>query len=293
MKPLIDVVTLLQAKLANGTKAEQSLAAVILDDLPGASSSSIAALAKKAGVSEPTVTRLATSLGLDGTRELKIALAQAIAIGGAYLSSEGEPISLGEHSSIGTISNSAIRTINEVSEILNDELVETIAKALAGADKIQILGTGGISSMAAELTEFRLFRLGFNLTTRLDGRLQRMTASLANTSTVVIGFSLSGAASSVVDSFNIARQYGAQTIAIAPPDTPLARCAHIVVPYRYVEDGQVYKPNSASFALMTIIDIIAYRTTQILGPEIVDNLRRIKQTLTIAEDYDSTLPLGD
>jgi DNA-binding MurR/RpiR family transcriptional regulator len=290
---LIDIITLLQQKAEAGTPAERQLASAILEDVQEASRFTIAALAEKAGVSEPSVTRLALSLGLEGTRDLKLHLAQAVAIGGSYLDAKGDALSLGEGRAVATICSHAIKAISDLREVLSEELVVEISGYLASANQVQLFGTGGISSLAAQELEFRLFRLGLNVSMRIDGRLQRMTAALAKPGTVVIGFSLSGGAASVVDSFSIARQYGARTIAVAPADTPLARIADHLIPYRYVEDGLVYKPNSAHFALMALVDSLAFKAAEMIGPPVLENLRRMKQTLTISDAYDVTLPLGD
>lgn len=293
MTTLTDIITLLQGKAESGTPAERQLASIILEDIEDASRTTIAALAEKAGVSEPTVTRLALALGLEGTRELKLQLAQAVAIGGAYLNANGEALSLGEGRAVATICNYAIKAINDLREVLSEEMVVEIGGYLASAKQVQLFGTGGISSVAAQELEFRLFRLGLNVVNQIDGRLQRMTAALAKPGTVVVGFSLTGGAASVIDSLSIARQYGARTIAVAPADTPLARMADHVIRYRYVEDGLVYKPNSARYALMAIVDSLAFKAAEIIGPPVLENLRRIKQTLTIADTYDATVPLGD
>jgi len=290
---LIDVITLLQQKVEAGTPAERQLASAILEDVREASRLTIAALAEKANVSEPTVTRLALSLGLEGTRDLKLQLAQAVAIGGAYLDANGDALFLGEGRAVATICSHAIKAISDLREMLSEELVVEIGGYLASASQVQLFGTGGISSLAAQELEFRLFRLGLNVVTQLDGRLQRMTAALARHGTVVIGFSLSGGAASVVDSLSIARRYGARTIAVAPVGTPLAHVADHLIAYRYVEDGQAYKPNSARFALMALVDSLAFKAAEIIGPPVLENLRRMKQTLTISDLYDASVPLGD
>ena len=290
---LIDVITLLQQKVEAGTPAERQLASAILEDVPEASRLTIAALAEKANVSEPTVTRLALSLGLEGTRDLKLQLAQAVAIGGAYLDANGDALFLGEGRAVATICSHAIKAISDLREMLSEELVVEIGGYLASASQVQLFGTGGISSLAAQELEFRLFRLGLNVVTQVDGRLQRMTAALARHGTVVIGFSLSGGAASVVDSLSIARRYGARTIAVAPANTPLAHVADHLIAYRYVEDGQAYKPNSARFALMALVDSLAFKAAEIIGPPVLENLRRMKQTLTISDLYDASVPLGD
>src|ERR1700755_198473 len=61
--------------------AERKVAALILDDLTGASRASIGALAQRAEVSVATVTRFAKAVGCRDVRELKLRLPQAAARG--------------------------------------------------------------------------------------------------------------------------------------------------------------------------------------------------------------------
>ena len=65
--------------------AERKVAALILDDLTGASRASIGALAQQAEVSVATVTRFAKAVGCRDVRELKLRLAQAAAVGQRFL----------------------------------------------------------------------------------------------------------------------------------------------------------------------------------------------------------------
>src|ERR1700741_1411861 len=65
--------------------AERKGAGLILDDLTGASRASIGALAQQAGVSIATVTRFAKAVGCRDVRELKLRLAQAVAVGERFL----------------------------------------------------------------------------------------------------------------------------------------------------------------------------------------------------------------
>ena len=68
--------------------AERKVAALILDDLTGASRASIGALAQQAEVSIATVTRFAKAVGCSDVRELKLRLAQAAAVGQRFLERE-------------------------------------------------------------------------------------------------------------------------------------------------------------------------------------------------------------
>ena len=83
-----ELATLLYAMrevVATGRKAERRVAQVILDDVGLSARSSIGEIARRAQVSEPTVTRLCRTLGCNGTRDLKLRLAGALYSGVSYL----------------------------------------------------------------------------------------------------------------------------------------------------------------------------------------------------------------
>jgi DNA-binding MurR/RpiR family transcriptional regulator len=146
--------------------------------------------------------------------------------------------------------------------------------------------------MATELQN-RLFRLGIPVLAQVDGQLQRMYAAVATRETTVIAFSVSGYARSVVEAILVARQYGAETVAITAPGSDLAKAANTVIPFQPNEDGNLYKPTSSRFALMAILDMIATATAEIHGPKVLESLRRIKHSLNTLKIDDPRLPLGD
>src|ERR1700726_1070643 len=80
-----DIVARIAERAPELRTAERKVAALILDDLTGASRASIGALAKKAEVSIATVTRFAKAVGCQDVRELKLRLAQAAAVGQRFL----------------------------------------------------------------------------------------------------------------------------------------------------------------------------------------------------------------
>ena len=80
-----DIVARIAERAPELRSAERKVAALILDDLTGASRASIGALAEKAEVSIATVTRFAKAVGCADVRELKLRLAQAAAVGQRFL----------------------------------------------------------------------------------------------------------------------------------------------------------------------------------------------------------------
>jgi DNA-binding MurR/RpiR family transcriptional regulator len=146
--------------------------------------------------------------------------------------------------------------------------------------------------MATEMQN-RLFRLGLPALAQVDGQLQRMYAAVASAETTVVAFSVSGYARSVIEAVQVAQQYGAATVAVTAPGSALAKAADTVIPFQPVEDGYIYKPTSARFALLAIVDMIATAAAEARGPKVLENLRRIKQSLNVLKVADPQLPLGD
>ena len=224
---------------------------------------------------------------------MKLRLAQAVAVGGAYLDARGETVELGRSRALATITTAAHLAIDEVSGLIDEAQLDAVAERLVSARHVLCFGTGGISSAMAQELAFRLFRFGLPVTAESDGRLQRMRAAVASPGTVLVGLSLSGTGASMVDAMTLAREYGAATAAITLPGSPLAEAAELLIPFRHDEDGLVYKPTSARFALLTIIDALALMTAERFGPRVVETMRRMKHALNLAQGYDPGLPLGD
>lgn len=293
MNTVADIISQLRVVAQEGSKSDRRLAALVLADPDYASKAAISEIATRAGVSEPTVTRFCRAVGCDGVREFKFFLAQALAFGGQYLTAEIPARDIRESRIVAAITTAAIAAVQRASDGLDAAVLMQVAEKLAGAGHVLCLGSGGTSSMLATEMQNRLFRLGLSVSVQVDGQLQRMYAAVAKQDTVVIAFSVSGYARSVVEAVNVARQYGAETVAITAPNSDLAKAADTLIPYQANEDGNIYKPTSSRYALLTILDIIATATAEARGPQVLESLRRIKHSLSTLKIGDPHLPLGD
>jgi len=291
----VDIIARLQHRLERGRDAERRLVESILSDLHFAAHAPIAQIAERAGVSEPTITRLARALGFPGTREMRFHLAQALAIGGAYLRSttaaESELPPFGQI--IAKVAGGAHAALDLMTTALADVDLEEMAKQISRANQILVYGTGGSSSMAAVELQNRLFRLGLHATAHTDPQLQRMSASVLSPGSVVIGFSISGQVGSVIDAVTIARQYGAWALVVTSANSPLARIGDAVFPLTFKEDGNLYKPSSTRYALLAAVDILAMATAEKVGPRVLEMLRRVRHSLASQNIRDPSLPIGD
>jgi DNA-binding MurR/RpiR family transcriptional regulator len=293
MKTPADIITRLQLMSQDGTKSDRRLASLVLSDLDFASKAAISEIAARVGVSEPTVTRFCRNLGCEGLRDFKFYLAQAIAIGGQYLSPEPLSRDAREQRIASAITEAAISAIQRASENLDMTTLIAVAERLATSGNVLCIGSGGISSMMATEMQNRLFRLGLPVLAQIDGQLQRMYAAVATPDTTVVAFSVSGYARSVIEAVQVAQQYGATTVAITAPDSALAKAADTVIHLQPLEDGNIYKPTSSRYALLAIVDMIVTSVAETRGPKVLENLRRIKQSVNTLKVDDPRLPLGD
>ena len=291
----VDIIARLQNRLELGRDAEKRLVESILSDLQFATHAPIAQIAERASVSQPTFTRLARALGFPGTREMRVHLAQSLAIGGAYLrSSPGKADERPPFSQIiAKVSGGAHAALELMCVALAEGDLEDIARSVSKANQILIYGTGGSSSMATVELQNRLFRLGLHATAHTDPLLQRMSASVLEPKAVVIGFSISGQARSVIDAVSIARQYGVRSIVVTTPGSPLAKAGNALLPLTFKEDGDLYKPSSTRYALLAAVDILAMGAAEAIGPKVLEPLRRVRQSLASQDIKNPDLPIGD
>lgn len=295
--PRIDIIGRLKARLEEGHRAEVQLIETILGDLNFAMAAPIADIAARAGVSEPTVTRLARSLGFASTREMKVHIAQALALGGAYLRAHEARVE-GQHTSnqvVATICGRAHAALDLISVALAQSDLTGLGQLIAGSSRVVIYGTGGNSSMAATELQNRLFRLGLNSTAYADPQLQSMSASVSDKKTVIVAFSTSGRARSVLDAVAVARQYGASCIAVTKPGSPLAEAVQHLVPFVFEEDQVLlYKPTASRYAMLAVVDILAMAAAEAIGPSVLELLRRVRQSLNTLEAGGGPMqPIGD
>jgi len=293
MNQIADIITRLQMMTQDGSKSDRRLAALVLADLDFASKAAISEIAARAEVSEPTVTRFCRNLGCEGVRDFKFWLAQAIAIGGLYLMPAPLNRDVREQRIANAITSGATAAIERVAAGLDMATLMSVAERLSVSRNILCIGSGGTSSMMATEMQNRLFRLGLSVVAQVDGQLQRMYAAVVTAETTVVAFSISGYAKSIVDAVVVARQYGARTVAVCGPGSALSKAADIVIPFQHLEDNNIYKPTSSRYALLAIVDMIATATAESRDSNVLESLRRIKQSLNTLKVDDPRLPLGD
>ncbi|WP_136065208.1 MurR/RpiR family transcriptional regulator [Modicisalibacter radicis] len=283
----IDILSRITSDFAELRDAEKKVAELIFADIDFVAEANISAIAARAKVSDASVTRFARAVGCTNVRDLKLRLTRALAAGRRFIQDAGD-----------ADGSSAVYDIATQTLALNRELMEQADVAgavelLDGARQVLVFGAGGGSTMLAQELQFRLVRLGYAISAYPHSLLPRMVASTLEPSDVVVTLSVSGYTPEIVESAQIARQYGARVVAITANGSPLAEAADVVLPVVARETDFIYHPSASRYAMLAAIDVLALELALRHQDRSRTKLRRLKITLDAHRGGDNRQPLGD
>ncbi len=267
----------IQSRLDSLNKSERKVAEAILRDPSAATRYSIAALARAANVSEPTVNRFCRGFSATGFPDFKIRLAQSIATGTPYV---GQNIEANDTVSefADKIMLSTIASLDKARQALDPNALANAIDYLIQAKQINFFGMGGSASVALD-AQHKFFRFNIPVMSYDDALMQRMVAAGSNVGDVIVLISYTGRTRETVDIAQLARANGATVIGITNPDSPLAAVCSVVVGVTAPEDTEVYMPMSSRIIHLTVIDILATGVTLKRGADFLGHLKKIKESL--------------
>tara|TARA_Y100000588_G_scaffold348461_1_gene398034 strand:+ start:844 stop:1695 length:852 start_codon:yes stop_codon:yes gene_type:complete len=283
----LDIVSRIKERLGHLRQSEQAVAQLILADLQFAASASISDLADKANVSHASITRLAKALGCSNVRDMKLQLAQSLAVGERFINENTT-----QREDIPAIYK-AIHDILDINAgLIKQADVEQAAQYIANSRHSLIFGVGGGSSVVAQECHNRLFRLDILSNAYSDPVMMRMTAASVDVSDVVVMLSLTGCARDLIDTARIAKEYGAKVIAICP-QSELADLATIHLPIKTNESDYIFTPSTARYAMLAAVDVLASEVAILTQKKSREKLRRIKHELDQYRQGPDRAPIGD
>jgi RpiR family carbohydrate utilization transcriptional regulator len=106
-----------------------------------------------------------------------------------------------------------------------------------------------------------------------------MAATMLAPGDVVVAISSTGRTIDLISSVELAREAGADVIAIAPPGSPLAQRCNVPLEIAVDEDTDVYTPMTTRLAQLTLIDVLSIGVALRLGPELAARLERARDSL--------------
>ncbi|MFO7995162.1 MAG: MurR/RpiR family transcriptional regulator [Marinobacter sp.] len=267
----------IQLRLDTLNKSERKVAEAILRDPSAATRYSIAALARAADVSEPTVNRFCRGFSATGFPDFKIRLAQSIATGTPYIGQNVEPDdTVAEFAD--KIMLSTIASLDKARQALDPKALSSAIDYLIQAKQINFFGMGGSAPVAMD-AQHKFFRFNIPVMSYDDALMQRMVAAGCTTGDVIVLISYTGRTRETVEIAQQARGNGATVIGITMPGSPLAEACTVVIEVTAPEDTEVYMPMSSRIIHLTVIDILATGVTLKRGADFLGHLKKIKESL--------------
>ncbi|WP_394126793.1 MurR/RpiR family transcriptional regulator [Vibrio hepatarius] len=283
----VDIISRITERFSALRDAEKKVAKLIMDDIETAANASITELAESAEVSEATITRFAKAVGCKNVRDMKIKLAQTLTVGQRFIL---EPP---DQSGYQGIYESIKQSLDINRNLVNEADIETAVEWLHGARQVISIGMGGGSTIASQEMQHRLFRLGYAVVSYNDGLMSRMVASTADSNDVLVMLSATGYTPTIVETAELAKEYGVKVIAITPKSTPLSDIADLTLPIEHQETDFIYKPSASRYAMLALVDVLSMALAVNHKRRSRDKLRRLKLALDSYRGGLDRQPLGD
>ena len=284
MNEAVILLAEITAALPSLSKSECKVARAVLEDPEAATRSSIAVLAKAAGVSEPSVNRFCKRFGASGFPDFKLRLAQSLVSGVRYIS---QAVALDDtvETYPGKLFDNTIAALMLARDHLPLTALQQSIDTLALAKQIHFLGLGTSAAVARE-AEHKFFRFRIPVTAHTDPLMHKMLAAGASNDEVFFFISHTGRTRMLVETARIARANNAMVISLTSDHSPLAQISDISIALNVAEDTDTYLPMTSRIIHSVLLDVLATGLTLKLGETIEPYLARIKDSL-----IDSRIPI--
>ena len=272
-----NLINVIADELSGLNKSESKVAKVILADPDAATRSSIAALAKAASVSEPSVNRFCKRFNATGFPDFKLKLAKSLASGMRFVNRNVDP---DDEVQVYTpkIFDSTINSLALVRDRIDHGRINQVVDQLIQAKRICFFGLGASSAVARD-AENKFFRFNLPVSSHDDVLMQRMLASAGGPGDLFFIISHTGRTVELVEVAEAARAAGCTVVALTAPDTPLARVCSLPLEVDVPENTDEYMPMTSRIVHLTILDVLATGVTLRRGAEFLPHLERIKGSL--------------
>jgi RpiR family carbohydrate utilization transcriptional regulator len=249
---LLEVIT---RGLPNLRKSERRVAETLLADPSSVLSITLAELARRSDVSEPTVIRFALAIGCEGFRDLRVKLARSLAF--ARTTSHSAISKTDDLSAlVGKVFDFNLSNLNWVRARLDQQTIRQAVDALRKANRIEFFGYGASGVVALDAQQkFPLF--GVPCGAPQDGHQMIMTAAMLQPGDVAVAISNTGETEQVRQATRLARERGATTIGITGTQSPLLEDCDIGVLVETLENTDLYTPTVSRLSAMVVIDILS------------------------------------
>ncbi len=220
---------------ASLSPAERQVADWVLRQPGTVLSLPVAAIAREAGVSQPTVIRFCRSMGCHGLSDFKLRLAQGNLGDVAHDGARGAAPERAAPPPGTRVLQNTIDALAALQDRLDPHALEAAVALVDAAHRIDLYGFGSSGVVAAD-AQTKFFRYGIPANAYSDPYLVSMSLNVLQAGDVVIAISKSGALPELQTAVERVRELGVHVIAVTAPDSALAALADVVLPADVVAD---------------------------------------------------------
>lgn len=241
---------------------------------------SIQKLAEKAEVSEATIIRLSKSLKCKGFQDLKLKITYELAKfeSGNNLY-EDIPRDGSIKSTIQSVSQNNIQSIQNTLLILSEEELEKAVEFIANARIVAVYGIGASAIIAMDFKQ-KLTRINRWCEAAFDGDTQVTISANLTKQDVAFGISYSGRTKDVIESLTVAKENGAKIISLTKSgDNPVSSLADVKLNTTSLERNVRSGATSSRIAQLNVIDILFLAVTKSNKEKNIHALERTRKAV--------------
>lgn len=237
------------------TPSEAAVAALTLARPGELITLGIEALARRAGVSTATVLRFCQTLGFEGFKDFRIALAVESGRSPAVLAEEilpgDTPAQIARK-----VLRADMQAIAQTIELLDERALNRAVAALDAARRIEVYGIGSSAPIAVD-AYYRFLRIGLPVGVVTDAHMQAVSATLLRRGDVAFIVSHTGRTRETLTAAEKARTAGATVIALTSfQRSPVTRAAHVVLVTASAETAFRIEAMASRIAHLSVVDAL-------------------------------------
>ena len=276
-RPVQNVLDVVRAALPSLRRSDAKVADLVLRDPAWVLESTVASVAEKAKVSQPTVIRFCVAVGFSGFGEFKLRLAHSLALGRPATNS-----AIKGSDTLDAVADKifayTLTSLDWARQHLDSGALARAVELLSDARSITFLGFGASGVVAHDAQQkFPLF--GVPCRAESDFHQQVMLASMMEAGDVVVLVSNTGRTRQLVEAARLARGSGAAVLGLVGAEGDVSALCDVVLLIETFDNTGVYTPTTSRIAALVVVDILSTSVALRRGDPRDDRLRRMKRQL--------------
>jgi Transcriptional regulators len=261
------IISKIRALVHTGKRGDRAISTFIIEQGFDLSTMSATRMAQTLAISDSTVIRYAKMLGCNGFPDLKLQLASAKPDSTAVRQDIYEGIESGDSTAQIVAKSKRLFTskIEQSLDLIEPEVIDTCAQLLVNANRIVLVGIGSSALIALDINH-KLIRCGLNVLFNYDYHTQLVQASLLRPGDVLLTISARGESEEVIEALTLARNNGAQTIALTRYGKNRASAlAEHVITYSYTEVHEKLGMVTPQILQMIAFDVLFFKINSLIS----------------------------